>query len=186
MENYTLKEAIAHHGNISSTIRQQHYQCNIYIKNHRASCKQDNKVQQYDNTERLNIQIDVLSNTDLHMFNDTMQVFGFKQHVTSPTHKCGHTLDLIYSEINTELSMHNCIVHGFISDNTSVTIDTTLKKYHGETTEKTIRDTTKLTTESLKQNYTPPVIDSKTSFKQACDQFNEKLHKMLDRAASPK
>ena len=62
-----------------------------------------------------------------HIFNNTMQAFGFK-HVTSPTDKCGHTLDLIYSKINMGLTLHNCIVHGFILDNTLVTIDTTLKK----------------------------------------------------------
>ena len=70
------------------------------------------------------------------MFNGTMQSFVFKQHVTSPTHKCRHTLDLNYSEINTELTLHNCIVHGLISDHSLVTIDTTLKKAQWETTEK--------------------------------------------------
>ena len=80
----------------------------------------------------LNIHINDLSNTDSHTFNDTMQAFGIEQHVTSPTHKCWHTLDLILSEINTELTLHNCIVHELISDDTLVTINTTLKKHHGE------------------------------------------------------
>ena len=84
----------------------------------------------------LNIHIDDLSYTDSHMFNDTLQAFGFKQHVTSPSHKCRHTLDLIYSDINTELTLHNCIVHGFILDQTLITIDTTLKKASWETIEK--------------------------------------------------
>ena len=119
-----------------------------------------------------NIHIDDLSNTDSHMCNDTMQAFGFKQYVTSPTHKCGHTVDFIYSEIHTELILHNCIVHELISDHTLVTIDTTLKREPWETTEKTIRDTTKLTRENLEQNYTSPVINSNTSLKQACKQFN--------------
>ena len=57
------------------------------------------------------------------------------------------------------------------------------KKHHGKPLQ-TIRDTTKLTKEKLEQNYTPPVIDSNASLKQACNQFNEELHKMLDRAAS--
>ena len=38
----------------------------------------------------------------------------------------------------------------------------------------------------MEQNYTPPVIDSNASLKQACNQFNEELHKMLDRAAPQK
>ena len=122
----------------------------------------------------LNIHIDDLANTDSHMFNDTMQAFGFKQHVISPTHKCRHTLDLIYIKINTELTQHNCILHG---------LTTHSKKHHGQPLKKTIRDTTKLTRKNLEQNYTPPVIVSNASLKQACNQFIEGLHKMLDRAA---
>ena len=38
----------------------------------------------------------------------------------------------------------------------------------------------------MEQNYTPPVIDSNASHKQACNQFTEDLHKMLDRAALQK
>ena len=76
----------------------------------------------------LNMHVDVLTNADSYIFNDTMHAFGFKQHVTSPTHKCGHILDLVYSKVNSELNLHNCKVHEFISDHALVTIDTTLNK----------------------------------------------------------
>ena len=115
-----------------------------------------------------------------------MHAFGFKQHVTSPTHKCGHILDLVYSEINLELNLHNCKVHEFISDHVLVTIDTTLNKALWEYTDKIIRDTTRLTEETLEKFYTTPVINGNAGLKQTCDQFNEELHKMLDRAAPPK
>ena len=51
---------------------------------------------------------------------------------------------------------------------------------------KIIRDTTRLTKETLEKFYTAPVIDGNSSLKQACDQFNEELHKMHNRAAPPK
>ena len=114
-----------------------------------------------------------------------MHAFGFKQHVTSPTHKCGHILDLVYSEVNLELNLHNWKVHEFISDHALVTIDTSLNKVQWETTEKIIRDTTKLPKETLEKFYTAPVSDGNASLKQACDQFNEELHKMLNRAVPP-
>ena len=76
----------------------------------------------------LNMHVDDLTNADSDIFNDTMHAFCFKQHVTSPTHKCGHILDLIYSEVNSKLNLHNCKVHEFISDHALVTIDTTLNK----------------------------------------------------------
>ena len=47
-----------------------------------------NRIPKYNNMVLLgdlNIHIDDLSNADSHVFNDTMQAFGFKQHITSPT-----------------------------------------------------------------------------------------------------
>ena len=78
--------------------------------------------------EDLDIHIDDLSNMDSYIFDDTMHAFSLKQHVTLTTHKCGDTLDIIFSEMNSELNLHNCSVHDFISDHTLVTIDTTLNK----------------------------------------------------------
>ena len=134
----------------------------------------------------LNMHIDDLTNADSYIFNDTMHAFGFKKHVTSPTHKCSHILDLVYSEENSELNLHNCKVHEFISDHALVSIDTTINIAPQEPTQKIIRETTKLTKETLERFYTAPVIDGNASLKQACDQFNEELHKILNRAASQK
>ena len=58
------------------------------------------KIGKYNNIVMLgdlNMHVDDLTNADSHIFNDTMQAFGLKQHVTSPTHKYGHILDLLYS-----------------------------------------------------------------------------------------
>ena len=107
----------------------------------------------------LNMHIDDPNNADSHIFNDTMQAFGLKQHVTSPTHKYSHILDLVYSEVKSELNLHNCKVHEFISDHALVTIDTTLNKTPWEPTERVIRDTTRLTKETLEMFYTVPDID---------------------------
>ena len=81
----------------------------------------------------LNMHVDDLTNADSYIFNDTMCAFDLKQHVTSPTHKCGHILDLVYSKVNSELNLHNCKVHEFISDHALVTIDTTphSTRHHG-------------------------------------------------------
>ena len=55
----------------------------------------------------LNMHVDDVTNADSYIFYDTMHAFGFKQHVTSLTHKCSHMLDLVYSEVNLELNLHN-------------------------------------------------------------------------------
>ena len=134
----------------------------------------------------LNMHVDDLTNADSYIFNDTMHAFSFKQPVTSLTHKCGHILDLVYSEVNSGLNLHNCKVHQFISDHTLVSIDTTLNKASWEPTEKIIRDTIRLTKETLEKFYTALVINGNVSLKKVSKQFNEDLHKMLDRAAPPK
>ena len=133
-----------------------------------------------------NIHTDDLTNTDSYTFNDTMHAFSFKQHVTSPTRKCSHILDLIFSKMSSELNLQNYTVNEFISDHSLVTIDTTLNKAPWEPTQKIIRDTTRLTKEILEKYYAIPVIESNASLEQACNQFNEKFHKMLNRAAPPK
>ena len=97
-----------------------------------------------------------------------------------------HTLDLIFGEINSELNLHNCTLHEFISYHTLVTIDTTLNKAPWKPNEKTIRDTTRLNQEILGKYYTTQVIENNARLEQACDQFNEELHIMPDWAASQK
>ena len=88
--------------------------------------------------------------------------------------------------MNSELNLHNCKVHEFISDHTLVTIDTTLNKTPWEPTERVIRDTTRLAKETLEKFYTAPDIDDNFSLEQACDQFHDELCKMLDREAPQK
>jgi len=42
-----------------------------------------------------NIHVDNIHDSDAIKFSDLLESFGLKQHVTGPTHKDGHTLDLI-------------------------------------------------------------------------------------------
>ena len=111
------------------------------------------KIVKYNNIVMLgdlNMHVDDPTNADSHIFNDTMQAFGLKQHVT-PMHKYRHILDLVYSEVSSELNLHNCKVHDVISDNALVTIDTTLNKTQWKPTERVIRDTIRLTEETLEK-----------------------------------
>ena len=65
--------------------------------------------------------------TETMIFNETIQALGFK-HVTRPTHKQGNTLDLIFTELTSEIQVTNCITHGYISDHSLVTMETNLNK----------------------------------------------------------
>ena len=46
-----------------------------------------------------NIHIEDLSSSDTVIFNNTMEALGLEQHVKFLTHRCGNTLDLIFTEV---------------------------------------------------------------------------------------
>ena len=75
--------------------------------------------------------IEDLRETYTIIFNDTVQALGFK-HVTGPTHKQGNTLDLIFTELTSEIQVMNCTTHGYISVHSLVTIDTNPNKKNME------------------------------------------------------
>ena len=84
------------------------------------------------------------------IFSDTMQALGFKQHVTRPTHKQGNTLDLLFTDVTSEIQVTNCATHGYISDHNLGKIDSNLNKEKYGKKVKTIQDTTKMTKKTLK------------------------------------
>ena len=120
-----------------------------------------------------------LTETDTKVFNDTMQALGFKQHVTRPTHKQGNTLDIIFTEIKSEIQVTNCTFHGYISDHSVVTIDTNLNKEKYGKNVKTIWDTTKMTKENLEDNVTLTLFEETTLLSQAYNQFDKELQECL-------
>ena len=87
--------------------------------------------------------IEDLTETDTIIFNDSMQALGFKQHVTGPKHKQGNTVDLIFTEVTSEIQIMNCTTHGYLTDHSIGTIDMNLNKEKYGKNLKTIWDTTK-------------------------------------------
>ena len=62
-----------------------------------------------------NIHIDDTNSDEGTIFKDTMDAFGLKQHVRTPTHKDGHTLDLILMEQGSNLQVENCFTDPLLS-----------------------------------------------------------------------
>ena len=89
-----------------------------------------NKLPQYQNSFILgdfNIHIEHLTNADAVIFNDTMRALGLEQHISSPTHVKGNTLDLIFTQLSNSFNITNIIIHGYISDHCMVSIDINIK-----------------------------------------------------------
>ena len=52
-----------------------------------------------------NMHIDDIRETEASIFIDTMMALGLDQHVTKATHHKGNNLDLIYTELNSDVKV---------------------------------------------------------------------------------
>ena len=68
-----------------------------------------------------------VSNPGTVTFNDTMAALGLQQHVQGLTHKMGNTLDLIFSQLETQLMVTGTATDGFVSDHCMVSIELFIK-----------------------------------------------------------
>ena len=125
-------------------------------------------------TGDFNMHIDDITNAENLIFkrhNGGIGVIKSKD----PTHRQGNILDLIYIVDNSQLKYRNCQTHGFISDHAIVTIEIYLHKEKSKPTTKKIHNNEKITTEALKPNFEPPIIDENTGLSQAYNQLKTRL-----------
>ena len=61
-----------------------------------------------------NLHIDVPTKSDVATFMSILSSLNMSQHVVDPTHKCGHTLDLIITRFDDDI-VKNCNVHKCLS-----------------------------------------------------------------------
>ena len=62
-----------------------------------------------------NINTKETTNADYTIFNDTMATLRLEQHIHSPTHRLGNTLDLIFTQLHGKVKVTNATTHGYIS-----------------------------------------------------------------------
>ena len=79
-------------------------------------------------TGDINIQADVPDDPDAIKFLDLLDFLGLAQHVKTPTHRCGHTLDLIITREINSLIGTTPISDCYFSDHCTVLCDLTLRK----------------------------------------------------------
>ena len=133
-----------------------------------------------------NINTRETTSADNTIFNDTMAALRLEQHVHSPTHRLGNTLDLIFTQLHSKVKVTNATTHGYISDHCMVSIDLQLHKLRYPKIKKTIRDKTRITAKALLSNFTAPTLDTNDSLDQTCHKLNTELHNVLEKTASLK
>ena len=77
-------------------------------------------------TGDFNIHMDSTSNNYANQFKDLLSAYGLIQHITSPTHRYGHCLDLIIIRENTSPLISNITIHPGLSDHYAIITDMNL------------------------------------------------------------
>ena len=110
-----------------------------------------------------------------------MAALRLVQHIHSPTHRLGNTLDLIFTQLHGEFKVTNASTHGYISDQCMVSIDLQLHRLKYPKIKKTNRDKTRMKAKALLTNFTALTLDTSDSLGQACHKLNTELHNALEK-----
>ena len=73
-----------------------------------------------------NLHVNDESDTDASIFIDTMEAMGLQQHVTYPTHKSDNILDLVFTELITQIHIKDLSCGSFLLDHCTVDFTTTI------------------------------------------------------------
>ena len=130
-----------------------------------------------------NISTENVPNPDTVTFNDTMAALGLLQHVQGPTHKIGNMLDLIFSQLEMQITVTGIATHGFVSDHCMVSIELSLRNSVLPIVRKEIRGYSKVTPQNFTKSYTTPNYCPNTTLDEACNLFEEELLKALNQMA---
>ena len=133
-----------------------------------------------------NIHTEDLSSSDTVIFNDTMEALGLEQHVKFLTHRCGNTLDLIFTEVWFGPTPATPYRGPLLSDHHLVSLQLHHKKEIPSRKEVPMRKINKLTTESLTMEFKPGLVCETNYLPTLISQLDSKLKWTLDTLAPEK
>ena len=110
-----------------------------------------------------------------------MEALGLKQHVVEPTPQKGNILDLIFTEITSQVNVCKLEMLDFISDHWLISATTDIKKDVLKITRKNIRNFKEVSPTTLMGNFHPPHLEQNTNTNKAHNQLNLWLQEMLDK-----
>ena len=76
-----------------------------------------------------NLHVNNDNNTDASIFINTIEAMGLHQHIMYPTHKSDNTLDLVCTELITQIHIDDLSCGTFLSDHSTVIFKTTIPRY---------------------------------------------------------
>ena len=132
-----------------------------------------------------NMHIDDSSSNGTIIFNDTMAALGLDQHVKEPTHRLGNILDLVYTELSSELQPVICSVGKYVSDHRMVICELKLQNQKLEKKTLCIRKISAVSDDELLSTFDAD-IGHCNNLELIVPEFEAALKKLLDQIAPEK
>ena len=115
-----------------------------------------------------------------------METQGLKQYVDEPTHQKGNILDLIFTEVTSQMNVRQLEMLDFISDHHLISATIDVKKDVLKITKKKFRNLKEVNPSMLIKNFHLPHLNQNTNTNEAYNQLNLQLQEMLDISAPEK
>ena len=133
-----------------------------------------------------NMHIDDPTDTEANIFNNTMAALGLSQRVKMPTHQLGNTLDLIYMEPESRLSVRKVQPGPLMSDHRLMYTSLNIKKASATEEKVTVCKISAITTEQLCQEFNDDPVMYDGDLNELVNKFNKELSRVIDVLAPPK
>lgn len=130
-----------------------------------------------------NIHVNDESDADAMIFKDTMQAFGLTQHVEGPTHRCGNTLDQIFTKTTGSIRVMNSSILPFVSDHNPVVISVDQERTKFKTKTTNARNLRKLDPGSLGKEFNNDNICYGDDLTSMVLSFETELKRVIDKLA---
>lgn len=132
-----------------------------------------------------NFHMDICNDDNAEKMNSILSDFGLQQHVTSPTSKSHHILDLVISRECDDLITESPVIDTFISDHAAIISKLNFPKLKKQHTEFSYRNMKSIDIVSVKNDIinSSLLLEPKDNLDDLVDQYNECLSEILDQHA---
>ena len=134
-----------------------------------------------------NFHVDNVGDSSASRFINLLEAFNLKQHITQPTHKSGHTLDLIITRDEDDVARNFTVFDPVISDHLAVCCTLSIPKVTFERKQVLFRRLKSIDMEQLREDIkNSPLVDSDDMSSDLDDltrQYNTVLFELLDKHA---
>ena len=133
-----------------------------------------------------NIHVHDRTNPDSLAYINTLEALGLMQHISTPTHRLGGILDLIYTESLAKTKVTYSFTGNYISDHRLVGIELETSKLWEQPTSTRFRKYTDITLENFTATFRNEEITQHSKLEDTLEAYNKEIERTLDLLAPVK